>query len=85
MWTLNFWRQAIERAIKTAAQFLVGVLGAAQFDILTADWKTIGLALATGVVLSVLTSISSLGVGESDSPSLVAIASAPPEPEAAAA
>ena len=80
MFTVNFWRQAAERAVKTAAQFLVFTFGADQFDMLTADWKTIGVSVASGLVLSLATSILTAGVGETDSPSAVAIASAPPEP-----
>jgi hypothetical protein len=80
MFSLNFWRQTIERAVKTGAQFLVAVVGAEQFNLLEADWQAMLATVGTGVALSILTSIATSGFGETDSPSAVAISSAPPEP-----
>ena len=80
MFSLNFWRQAVERAVKTAAQTLAVVFTADQISLVTADWKAIGAMVGTAALLSILTSIATSGLGESDSPSAVAIESAPPEP-----
>lgn len=74
MGTAPFWKQVAERAIKSAAQALLGIWALdAGFDVLHAD-----LVLAAGVavgaaVLSVLTSIVTAGTGEQDSPSAVTI------------
>jgi r1t holin len=68
-----FWRATIDRALKTAAQALIGVwgLGDGVFDILQVDVKgAIGLAVG-GFVLSVLTSIVSAPIGPVDSPSMI--------------
>jgi hypothetical protein len=72
MFTLLFWKQAAERAIKSAAQAVLGLLvGAQAFNAWDADWKkAAGVALG-GAILSVLTSLASAGVGRSGSPSLV--------------
>lgn len=72
MFTLTFWKQTAERAIKSAAQALLGLwVGAEAFNAWEVDWKkATGVALG-GAILSVLTSLASAGVGKKDSPSLV--------------
>lgn len=67
-----FWLSATERAVKTAAQSALLVLGAEQVDVLVVDWvEVVGFAVG-GAVLSLLTSIASGGVGPlTDDPSLV--------------
>lgn len=70
MWSKKFWLDALERAIKTGAQTLLGVFGG-----LTAidelDWTAVGIAVASAVVLSILTSIVSSQVGSNQDASLV--------------
>ena len=67
-------RSILERAIKTAAQSLLLFVGAAQgLDLFTLDWQRALGAAAAGAVLSILTSVASLGIGPSNSPSLVAL------------
>jgi hypothetical protein len=72
MFTIAFWKQATERAIKSAAQALLGLwVGAEAFNAWDADWKkAAGVALGA-LILSVLTSLASAGASRSDSPSLV--------------
>lgn len=75
MFTADFWKQAIERAVKTAAQAVILFLGADQaFDVVTVNWgNALGIA-AGGAVLSLLTSIVSAPFGGDDvkgTPSLV--------------
>lgn len=53
----EFWTYAGERAVKTAAQSVLGVFTA---DLLTGgieDWRTAGLVVLVAVVGSVLTSV----------------------------
>ncbi len=72
MFTVEFWKEATERAIKTFAQFIL-VLGTANtFNVFTVDWKTnLGLALG-GMLLSYATSIVSAGIGpKKNDPSLI--------------
>jgi hypothetical protein len=67
----NFWRQVMERAIKSGAQALVIVFGADMFSPWTADWKAIAGVVAAAVGLSIVTSIATSGVGEPNDPSAV--------------
>ena len=71
MFTSQFAIETVERAVKSAAQAVILVLGAGQVDALTVDWGTAGGFAAGAFVLSALTSIVSAGVGPEDSPSVV--------------
>ena len=72
MFTQRFVRATLERAVKTAAQSAILIIGADQLDALSADWGNVaGFALG-GFVLSVLTSIGSKPVGgDHESPSVI--------------
>lgn len=75
----TFWVQALERALKTAAQFSIFYLVGANtaedspVNFFNANFRLgdlIGFA-ASGFVLSLLTSIASRPIGQNNSPSLV--------------
>jgi hypothetical protein len=74
MFAWVFWRQVLERAIKTAAQFGVGAWGTVAFtkvgEVVSAG-QAVGLAMVFGAGASVLTSLASYSVGEKGSPSLL--------------
>lgn len=67
----NFWRQAAERAVKTAAQAIGLVLVGDGVNVLTLDWRVVVGSALTGFVLSVVTSVATAPVGEPDDPSAV--------------
>lgn len=71
MLRLMFWKQALERAVKTAAQTAILVIGADKIDASTIDWSTVGWFALGGALLSVLTSVASEPFGPSDSPSVL--------------
>ena len=58
-----------DRAIKTGAQAALLVIGADKLDALHADWSLVGGFALGGIVLSVLTSLASSGIGQ-NGPSL---------------
>lgn len=70
MTTAKFWRQTLERAIKSAAQALLLMWGADTLDVLSVDWPAAAGIAAGAAVLSVLTSIVSAPAGEPGTPSL---------------
>ena len=73
MFSLYFWQNTAERAIKTAAQSALSLLGTeALVNALEVDWPVVAGVAAGGAVLSVLSSVGSIKVGTfKDDPSLV--------------
>lgn len=71
--TGSFLKAVAERALKSAAQAAVLVVGASQFDWVHADWKSIGLSTLAAGGLSVLTSLASIPYGVDGTPSLVGL------------
>lgn len=69
--TGTFWLDTLERAIKTAAQTLLGLIGTNVVDVTSLEWQDIGVAVAFTTGLSVLTSIVSSGIGEPGTASLL--------------
>lgn len=59
MWTLDFWKDTAERAIKTFAQAVVAGLTAGVTGILEVDWLTVVSVSALAALVSVLTSVAS--------------------------
>lgn len=71
MFTTRFWKLAVERAVKSAAQLTVALIGAVQADWLTLDWSRIWVTAAVGAALSLVTSIASEPFGAANDPSVV--------------
>lgn len=69
--TGTFWLDALERAVKTAAQTVLGLIGTNAATAVSLDWQQIGVATAFTAGLSVLTSIVSSGIGEPGTASLL--------------
>jgi hypothetical protein len=70
----NFWKQATERAIKTAAQAALLALGGDVANAIPGLISRPGIllgALGGGALLSYLTSLVTAGVGPKDDPSAV--------------
>lgn len=58
MLTATFWKAAIERAVKSAAQVAILTIGADSFNVVTMDWAEVAGFSGGGLVLSLLTSIA---------------------------
>ncbi|GAA4417002.1 hypothetical protein GCM10023169_12610 [Georgenia halophila] len=54
IWTGQFWKATAERAIATAAQSAIVVLGAEQLNVLEVDFVEVGGFVAGGAVLAIL-------------------------------
>lgn len=71
MFTKSFWKQAAERAVKSAAQALIGMWTLDGFNVLHADLPLAGGVAGGAAVLSLLTSLVTSGVGQKNDPSAV--------------
>lgn len=71
--TRKFWTEALERALKSAAQAALVAMGqdALEADVFQATAGTVGAAALTFAVVSLLTSLASAKIGPDNSPSLV--------------
>jgi len=61
--TRAFWKDAVERAIKTAAEAALATLGAGALNVLTVDWVGVASVSAGATLLSLLASVTSSGLG----------------------
>ncbi len=59
MFTILFWKDALERAVKTAAQTAVALLGTGLVGVLDVDWLQVLSVSAVAALVSLLTSIGS--------------------------
>ena len=67
----SFWKDAIERAVKTFAEAALATLGAGALNVLTVDWVGV-LSLGAGAsVLSLLASVASSSLGNPGTASAV--------------
>lgn len=66
-----FVKDLAERAVKTAAQTALTVLGAEQLNVLHVDWETVAGLTGGAALLSVLTSLASLKFGDTGTASAV--------------
>ncbi|MGE2733867.1 holin [Mycolicibacterium vaccae] len=70
IYSAAFWKDAGERAAKSAAQAGILALGGGAVNVLTLDLATFGGAAGGGALLSVLTSIASAGIANRGTASL---------------
>ncbi len=72
MFTWKFWRQALERAVKTVAQSAISVIGVdVTTGVFNVSWPVVASIAGLAGIVSLLMSVASSGVNDSSSPSLV--------------
>ena len=71
MFTPEFLKDAVERALRTAAQALIAFFGADVTGVLAVDWKAAFSVAAGAAVVSLLTSVVASGVGTKGTAALV--------------
>jgi hypothetical protein len=71
MYTLTFWKDAVERAIRTAAQALLALWATDVSGVLAVDWVQAGSVSALAALMSVLMSVAATGRGSQDSASVL--------------
>ena len=60
----TFFKDMAERAIKTFAQAAIGALGAGATGLIGIDWQNILSIAGFATLISILTSIASLNIGD---------------------
>lgn len=63
VWTWEWWKAALERALKTLAQTLIALIGAEQVNVISLEWANLLGIAATAALISVLTSLASAQFG----------------------
>lgn len=58
MFTLTFWKATAERALSTAAQSALLIIGADQINVVAVDWLTIAGFAAGGAALTVIKALA---------------------------
>ena len=71
MYTLTFWKDAAERAIRTAAQALLALWATGVSGVLAVDWVQAGSVAGLAALISVLMSVAATGVGDRESASSI--------------
>ena len=69
MYTITFWKDAAERAIRTAAQALLALWATDVSGVLAVDWVQAGSLSALAALMSLLMSVAATGTGSQDSAS----------------
>ena len=71
MYALTFWKDAAERAIRTAAQALLALWATDVSGVLAVDWVQAGSVAGLAALISVLMSVAATGVGDRESASSI--------------
>jgi hypothetical protein len=70
MWTIDFWKAAAERAIKTFAQSLLAVIAVGQVGFGDINWAASLSVAGVATLASILSSVGSHNLGPFEGPSL---------------
>jgi len=71
VYTLTFWKDAAERAVRTAAQALLALWATDVSGVLAVDWVQAGSVSALAALMSLLMSVAATGTGSQDSASTI--------------
>ncbi|WP_427928315.1 holin [Agrobacterium cavarae] len=71
MFTVTFWKDAAERAIRTSAQALLALWATDISGVLEVDWVQAASVAALAAITSMLMSIAATGVGNSQDASAI--------------
>ena len=71
MWSVEFWKSAGERALRTLAQVLLSLIVVGETGFLDVDWVQAGSVAGLAALASVLMSIGATGLGDKGTASLV--------------
>lgn len=70
MFDIDFWKAALERALKTFGQTMIALIGTDSMGVITVDLGSAFSVAASATLLSFLTSLASANFGGAVGPSL---------------
>lgn len=73
MWSLGYWKQTAERAIRTAAQVALSFWVVGETGVLDVDWQQFGSVVALSALASVAMSLVGSGLNDPETPSMVRV------------
>lgn len=73
MWSLGFWKQTAERALRTAAQVALSFWVVGETGVLDVDWVQLGSVTGLAALASVLMSVVGSGLNDAETPSMVRV------------
>jgi hypothetical protein len=71
VWELSYWKQVIERAVRTAAQVALSFWVVGQTGILDVDWQQFFSVVGLATLASVAMSLVGSGLNDPETPSMV--------------
>jgi len=71
VWSVEFWKSAGERALRTFAQVLLSLIVVGETGFMDVDWVQAGSVAGLAALASVLMSVVATGIGDKGTPSLV--------------
>lgn len=71
MWTVSFWKQTVERAVRTTAQVALSFWVLGQTSFMDVDWAQVAGVAGLAALTSVLMSLVATGMNDKDNPSMV--------------
>ena len=73
MWSLSFWKQTAERAVRTAAQVALSFWVVGETGILDVDWQQFASVVGLAALASVAMSLVGSGLNDPETPSFVRV------------
>ena len=73
MWSLGYWKQTVERAVRTAAQVALSFWVVGETGILDVDWQQFASVVGLAALASVAMSLVGSGLNDPENPSFVRV------------
>ena len=73
MWSISYWKQVTERAVRTAAQVALSFWVVGETGILDVDWQQFASVVGLAALASVAMSLVGSGLNDPETPSFVRV------------
>ena len=73
MWSISYWKQTAERAVRTAAQVALSFWVVGETGILDVDWQQFASVVGLAALASIAMSLVGSGLNNPENPSFVRV------------